>query len=40
MSNLEASPRAETSKGRNNILRKEGMEILKGKGDIVYFLDW
>tara|TARA_Y100001970_G_C14205417_1_gene843650 strand:- start:934 stop:1653 length:720 start_codon:yes stop_codon:yes gene_type:complete len=25
MSNLEASPRAETSKGRNNILRKEGM---------------
>ena len=29
-----------TAKEKYDILRKEGMEILKGKGDIVYFLDW
>tara|TARA_R100000734_G_C3318786_1_gene113397 strand:- start:2519 stop:3820 length:1302 start_codon:yes stop_codon:yes gene_type:complete len=28
-----------TAKEKYDILRKEGMEILKGKGDIVYFLD-
>ena len=28
-----------TTKEKYDILRKEGMDILKGKGDIVYFLD-
>lgn len=28
-----------TAKEKYDILRKEGMEILKGKGDLVYFLD-
>ena len=28
-----------TTKEKYDILRKEGLDILKGKGDLVYFLD-
>ena len=28
-----------TTKEKYDILKKEGMDILKGKGDIVYFID-